>query len=119
MRGRSIGLCFPEYRMISSAIVGGIAPIAVGLAMGIKRRDSDDHVWCFLGDMTARSGIAMEAMQYASGHDLPIRFVVEDNGKSVCTNTDEAWGRLAVPKVLSYSYDLTFPHVGIGRFVRF
>src|SRR5262249_37503904 len=30
--GRSISLCFPEYRIISSAIAGGIAPIAVGLA---------------------------------------------------------------------------------------
>ena len=38
MAGRSIALCFPEHRVISSAIVAGIAPIAVGLAMGIKRR---------------------------------------------------------------------------------
>ena len=29
MAGRSIALCFPEYRMISSAIVGGICPIAM------------------------------------------------------------------------------------------
>src|SRR2546422_5092538 len=30
--------CFPEYRVVSSAIVGGIVSLAVGLALGIKRR---------------------------------------------------------------------------------
>src|SRR5438270_11068222 len=29
--GRSIALCFPNYRVLSSAIVGGISPIATGL----------------------------------------------------------------------------------------
>src|SRR5512147_2793322 len=31
LNGRSIALCFPEYKVISSAIVGGIAPIAMGI----------------------------------------------------------------------------------------
>ena len=35
--GRSISLCFPEQKIVSSAIVGGILPIALGVAMGIKR----------------------------------------------------------------------------------
>ncbi len=38
LAGRSITLCFPKYRVISSAIVGGILPIAVGIAVGIRRR---------------------------------------------------------------------------------
>ena len=32
LEGRSIALCFKEYRMLSSAIVGGICPIATGVA---------------------------------------------------------------------------------------
>src|ERR1039457_2559586 len=36
MAGHSIVLCFPHYRVVSSAIVGGIIPIAVGAALGIK-----------------------------------------------------------------------------------
>jgi putative effector of murein hydrolase len=36
MAGRSIALCFPEYRMISSAIVGGICPIAMGIAERVQ-----------------------------------------------------------------------------------
>jgi pyruvate dehydrogenase E1 component alpha subunit len=37
LAGRSITLTFPEHNFISSAIVGGILPIAVGIALGIKR----------------------------------------------------------------------------------
>src|SRR4051812_28417604 len=38
LENRSISLCFPKQRIVSSAIVGGIVPIALGVAMGIKRR---------------------------------------------------------------------------------
>lgn len=36
--GRSMSLCFPAYRIVSSAIVTGVLPMAVGAAMGLKRR---------------------------------------------------------------------------------
>ncbi len=35
LAGRSISLCFPEYQVVSSAIVGGIRPIAVGIALAL------------------------------------------------------------------------------------
>ena len=60
MQGRSISLCFPEYKIYSSAIVGGALPIAVGTAMSIKRDGGGEKVHCFLGDMTAETGIAHE-----------------------------------------------------------
>lgn len=117
--GRSITMCFPEYRVISSAIVGGIAPIAMGIAWGIKRRGEPGKVWCFIGDMTARTGIVAETMHYAMGHKLPIQFVIEDNGKSVCTPTDNVWGNGGYAPVLHYRYELTRPHVGVGKHVKF
>ena len=36
LNGKSISLCFPEYKIYSSAIVGGILPIATGVAMANK-----------------------------------------------------------------------------------
>ena len=36
LNGKSISLCFPEYKIYSSAIVGGIIPIALGVALGNK-----------------------------------------------------------------------------------
>lgn len=115
--GRSIALCFPEYKVISSALVGGIAPIAVGLAWGIKKRGGSERVWCFLGDMAERTGIVYEAMNYASGHDLPVQWVIEDNGQGSGADTKAVWGYGTKRVVVRYEYVLPHRHVGTGRFV--
>ena len=124
--GRSISLCFPNYRMFSSAIVGGILPIATGIALAIKRERRVERVHCFLGDMTAESGIAHECIKYSTNHDLPIRFIIEDNGQSVCTETLPTWGMLASSfencrnsKIVYYQYENTYPHAGAGVRVQF
>jgi pyruvate dehydrogenase E1 component alpha subunit len=124
--GRSISLCFPEYRVVSSAIVGGILPIAVGIALGLKRRGERGRVHCFMGDMTSETGIAHECLKYSRNHRLPIRFIVEDNGKSVCTDTRESWNQPALtaeqspdPMVVYYKYQTKYPHAGAGARVQF
>jgi TPP-dependent pyruvate/acetoin dehydrogenase alpha subunit len=120
MAGRSITLCFPEHRFFSSAIVGGNLPIALGVAMGIKRRNGIGRVWAFCGDMTSRTGAFHECMEYAWGHDLPIQFVVEDNGLSVCTDTKQVWGNSHrdLP-ITDYGYKLPWPHSGAGKRIEF
>jgi TPP-dependent pyruvate/acetoin dehydrogenase alpha subunit len=124
--GRSIYLCFPEYRIYSSAIVGGVLPIAVGTAMAIKRRGEDARVHCFLGDMTAETGIAYECIKYSRNHRLPIHFIVEDNEKSVCTDTREVWQQphltfedCADDYITYYRYRTKYPHAGAGVRVQF
>ena len=76
--------------------------------------------------MGASTGIAMESIRYACGHNLPIIFVIEDNGLSVKTDTREAWGKtlgedfdilLRLPNVLYYQYKRKYPHAGTGVFV--
>ena len=126
LAGRSISLCFPEYRVVSSAIVGGVLPISVGIALGLKRRGGTARVHCFMGDMTAETGIAHECIKYSHNHQLPIRFIVEDNGKSVCTDTRETWNQPALtceqtphPLVVHYKYQTKYPHAGAGVRVQF
>lgn len=128
MAGRSISLCFPRQRVISSAIAGGIIPIAVGIAMGIKRAGGSELVHAFLGDMMSQSGIAFECINYADNFSLPIQFVVEDNEISVCTDTKAAWGRtrqwyyevLQRPNLVTYyKYKSRWPHAGAGTRVQF
>ena len=125
MAGRSIALCFPEHRVYSSAIVGGALPIAIGVAMAIARSGEDARVWCFIGDMTFQCGIAHECIKYSRNHDLPIHFVVEDNGLSVCTTTHDVWGRTqgcmdwSDTAVTYYRYHLPWPHAGAGQRVQF
>ena len=91
LSGKSISLCFPSYRIYSSAIVGGVLPISVGTALSIKMNKGKEQVHCFLGDMTSETGIAHECIKYSRNHNLPIRFIIEDNKKSVVTNTREVW----------------------------
>ncbi len=118
--GSSISLCFPEYRVVASAIVGGNVPIAMGIALGIKRAGGAEQVHCWMGDMTAETGIVHEAMKYACNHSLPIRWIVEDNGFSVCTPTKVVWGdRSYIEADAHYSYESRFPHCGAGVRVQF
>ncbi len=124
MAGRSITLTYPEHRIITSAIVGGILPIALGIAWSIKRNGGRERVWAFLGDMTATTGIASECARYKLGHDLPITFVVEDNGISVCTHTMGTWGSFAYANIgplgdMRHAYKLPWPHAGAGKRVQF
>lgn len=139
LAGRSIEMCSKEHKIISSAIVTGNIPIALGLAKDLQRKGEKGTVWCFVGDMTAMSGIFHEAWQYAGNFDLPIVFVIEDNGKSVCTDTLKTWGCAYHPwgddedemtdengilqwsnKLLYYKYDGSkYPHAGSGIRIQF
>jgi pyruvate dehydrogenase E1 component alpha subunit len=126
LAGRSISLCFPKYRVFSSAIVGGVLPIATGIALSIKRANKKNYVHCFVGDMTAESGIAHECIKYSQNYDLPIRFIIEDNGQSVCTDTMSVWGmeessfkHVSNKKIFYYQYTNSYPHSGAGVRVQF
>ena len=127
LAGRSISLCFPKYKIFSSAIVGGVLPIAVGTAMSIKyKKDKTSKVFCFMGEMTAETGIAYESIKYSRNFKLPIHFIVEDNEKSVCTDTREAWNKKKLSfdnkkdkYITYYKYKTTYPHAGAGKRVQF
>lgn len=130
-KGHSIHLTFPEHYFYTSAIVAGCLPIALGTALGIKRRGTAQHVWCFVGDMAGSTGAFHEAYKYAYGHNLPIRFVVECNDLSTNTPTSVVWGSVhrhrpgwqiskPSPWFWEYCYDREgWPHVGAGVFVNF
>lgn len=166
--GKSISFQSPEHNFYTSAIVNGMVPIAVGTALGIKLeyeylkkqsdefreknskafndfRPSNQMVWCFVGDMTAESGVFYEALKYSIRNELPIHFVIENNGLSTNTPTQESWGtkynfgmcdamqhlfnhdkigaeyRYAMKDYVSYfEYKReNYPHVGIGKWIHF
>jgi pyruvate dehydrogenase E1 component alpha subunit len=115
LEGRSIGIYNAEYRFFSSAIVGGALPIAVGTAMGARRKQTPEHVWVFGGEMAAETGIFHECAKYAVRNGLPITFVVEDNTWSVNTPTRKVWGEKGEePDIMVYQYERVYPHQGAG-----
>lgn len=133
MAGKSMVMNLPEYKFICSSIVGGIPSIATGLALAAKLKGTNEHVWCWTGDMSAETGAWAEAYKYAVAQDLPITFIVEDNGLSVLTPTRNIWGDtkwyLPVhnnrawyesPNLIYYKYSNTkYPHAGAGVRVQF
>lgn len=122
LKGNSMYVFNKNLNFFSSAIVGGCPAIAAGLAMGLKRKGIDSHVWCFIGDGGEDSGHFYEAVRYVEGHNLPCTFIIEDNNLSVETPKEERYGKFELnwPKcVRRYHYDLVYPHVGTGKFVDF
>ena len=124
--GKSISLCFPKHKIYSSAIVGGVIPIATGLAFSNKIQKIKSKVFCFVGEMTAETGIMHECLKFSKNNNLPIHFIVEDNSKSVCTNTRKAWSMKKLSFegkkdkfITYYKYSLKYPHAGAGRRVQF
>lgn len=116
---RSMFLFSKELNFYQSAILAGNCGIAVGVAMAIKERGEDAHVWCFLGDGSTENGHFFEAVLYTSGHDLPLTFVVENNGMQVDTPTllrrgMERHPLSSEPCVREYKYTPTYPHAGSG-----
>jgi len=120
-QNRSIHINNKEHKIFTSAIVGGNLSIALGVALALKRRGSKSRVWCFIGDMAAEMGVFHECAKYASGHDLPITFVIEDNGMSVNTPTKKVWGEKQndSSNIIRYTYTRLYPHHGSGKWVTF
>ena len=127
IEGRSISLCFPKQKIYSSALVGGSVPIAVGTAMSLKlKKEKNTMVYCFMGEMTSETGIAHECIKYSINLDLPIHFIIEDNEKSVCTNTRSTWKLKKLSYegrndkfITFYSYKSKWPHAGAGKRIQF
>jgi TPP-dependent pyruvate/acetoin dehydrogenase alpha subunit len=119
--GKSITLCDTDGKFYSSAIVGGTLPIALGVASALKKDGSDEKVWVFVGDMSFESGIFYEVHKYARNFDLPLYFVVEDNGVSTYTPTESTWNtKRGIPSdVIHYNYESKFPHYGTGKWIAF
>ena len=71
--------------MGTSAVVGGVIPIAVGDAFAAKLKGDNRFVVVFFGDGAVEEGVFYESMEFASLHKLRIIFVCENNGLAVNT----------------------------------
>ena len=102
-----------ERNFFLSAIIGGTPAIAAGIAWALKRKGSNQRVWCFVGDGTEDNGHLSEAVRYVDGHELPCTFVIESNDRSCEASNTDRWGKTAHPEwnspsVIRYQYDCVF-----------
>lgn len=121
LSGRSMFVYDRKKNFFTSAIIGGTAAIAAGIALALKRKGSKQRVWCFVGDGSEDNGHLFEAARYVDGFDLPCTFIVEDNNRSVNTPTNERWGKAVNPNwfacVRKYTYEITYPHARVNGHV--
>ena len=69
----------------SNGIQGGIVPLATGCAYAEKRRGKSAVTTVFIGDGTLGEGVVYESFNVAARKELPILFVIENNGYAQTT----------------------------------
>lgn len=67
-------------------IVAGQTPLALGLAYGLKYRGLKGSALGFLGDGAVNQGAYHESLNLAELFDLPVIYVIENNGYSMGTS---------------------------------
>jgi TPP-dependent pyruvate/acetoin dehydrogenase alpha subunit len=128
----------PSINFHSSAIVGGLVGVAVGTAYAIK--GSGSMVVCSTGDAGTEAGVFWESLNFAALYELPIAFIVENNGMSVdspirdrqatpISTRAEAFGidvfddvdgamkmaRAGIPSLCERKVTLLCDHINMGR----
>lgn len=69
----------------ANGIVGGGASLSCGAALTAKVKKTGGLSVLFFGDGAFNQGMTMEAMNFARIYDLPVLFVLEDNGYAEST----------------------------------
>ena len=117
---RSMFVFDRKRNFLVSAIIGGTPGIAVGIGVALKRKGSNQRVWCFVGDGIEDTGHFAEAVRYVDGFELPVTFVIEDDGMAVEASKESRWGTgkdLIWPVcVRRYKYKKSRPHIRTGNF---
>jgi len=80
-----------QYGMLARpGILGASIPLAVGAALGVKMKKTDQIVMCFFGDGVASLGDCHEGMNFAGAMRLPIVFICENNFYAISTPASKA-----------------------------
>ena len=79
-RGGSMHIAdIPGGNLGATGVVGSGIPTAVGIALALKMRKSEQVLLCFFGDGASNLGEFHESLNMASIWDLPVVFICENN----------------------------------------
>ena len=67
-------------------IVAGQTPLGLGLAYGLKYLEKEGCCLCYLGDGAVNQGAFHESLNLAELFDIPVIYVIENNGYSMGTS---------------------------------
>lgn len=87
------------------AIVGGMMPVGVGLALASQFKEEGRVTMCFFGDGAVNQGEFHESLNLAALWKLPIVFLCENNGYGMGTHVDKTFSGSDISK-LAERYDM-------------
>ncbi len=82
-KGGHMHLFSVEPNFGCSGIIGEGMPVAVGAAMAIRHKGTDNVALAFFGEGAANQGSFHESLNLAALWDLPVVFVCEDNAYAI------------------------------------
>ena len=96
LMGKTTGICagiggsqhLYKNNFYSNGVQGGIVPVAAGIALAQKLRQTKNIAVVFIGDGTLGEGVVYETMNIASKWEIPLLFVCENNGYAQSTNQE-------------------------------
>ena len=90
-RDRTFHFGLPEKNLIGMiSHMAAMLPVACGIGQALRYREEDRVACAFCGDGGTREGDFHEALNLASVWNLPVIFLVENNGYGLSTPTEEA-----------------------------
>lgn len=86
-KGGSMHFFAPEKNYWGGhGIVGGQTPLGLGLAYALKYQGKKGACLCYLGDGAVNQGAFHESLNLASLWNLPVIYIIENNGYSMGTS---------------------------------
>lgn len=89
-KGGHMHLFASDRQFMCTGIVGASAPIALGYAFAFKRNQAPNIAVAILGDGAMNQGTTAEALNLAALWELPILFLVEDNGFGISVRREDS-----------------------------
>ena len=94
-KGGSMHLASREHNFWGGyAIVGGHLPLAAGIALEAKYNGKDDVTLTYVGDGATNNGYFHESLNMSAIWDLPVVWIIENNGYGMGTEVERASGQV-------------------------
>ncbi len=75
-----------NHKYLSNGIQGGMSPVIAGISLANKLKKNNNISIAFTGDGTLGEGVLYESFNIAAVWDLPVLFVLENNGYAQSTS---------------------------------
>jgi pyruvate dehydrogenase E1 component alpha subunit len=92
-KGGSMHLASAQHNFYGGyAIVGGHLPLATGLALAARYKNTDEYVTSMIGDGATNNGYFHEALNMSGVMKLPNVWIIENNGYGMGTAVEKSSG---------------------------